>query len=79
MYGGSFMYHLDEGAPLVALGFVVGLDYSNPYLNPFREFQKWKTHPYIAGFLDGGKRVAYGARALNEGGVQVSCKNGSDN
>merc|ERR1712226_1060590 len=70
VYGGTFMYHLDEGAPQVALGLVVGLDYSNPYLNPFREFQQWKTHPYIAKFLQGGKRVAYGARALNEGGIQ---------
>jgi len=70
VYGGTFMYHLDEGAPQVALGLVVGLDYSNPYLNPFREFQQWKTHPYIAQFLQGGKRVAYGARALNEGGIQ---------
>ena len=66
------MYHLDEGAPLVALGFVIGLDYNNPYLNPFKEFQQWKTHPYISQFLTGGKRLAYGARALNEGGLQVT-------
>ncbi|XP_059500785.1 electron transfer flavoprotein-ubiquinone oxidoreductase, mitochondrial isoform X3 [Stegostoma tigrinum] len=69
-YGGSFLYHLNEGEPLVALGFVVGLDYQNPYLNPFKEFQRWKHHPSIAPTLEGGKRIAYGARALNEGGVQ---------
>uniref|UniRef100_A0A8V0Y116 Electron transfer flavoprotein-ubiquinone oxidoreductase n=1 Tax=Gallus gallus TaxID=9031 RepID=A0A8V0Y116_CHICK len=69
-YGGSFLYHLNEGEPLVALGFVVGLDYQNPYLNPFREFQRWKHHPTIAPTLEGGKRIAYGARALNEGGLQ---------
>ena len=73
LYGGSFMYHLDEGgASLVALGYVVGLDYQNPYVNPFQEFQRWKTHPYISNFLTDGKRVSYGARALNEGGLQVS-------
>ena len=72
LYGGSFMYHLDEGAPLAALGYVVGLDYQNPYVNPFKEFQRWKTHPYISQFLKGGKRVSYGARALNEGGLQVN-------
>ncbi|XP_046885636.1 electron transfer flavoprotein-ubiquinone oxidoreductase, mitochondrial [Hypomesus transpacificus] len=69
-YGGSFLYHLNEGEPLVALGFVVGLDYSNPYLSPFREFQRWKHHPYVAATLEGGTRIAYGARALNEGGFQ---------
>ncbi|XP_040188282.1 electron transfer flavoprotein-ubiquinone oxidoreductase, mitochondrial [Rana temporaria] len=69
-YGGSFLYHLDEGEPLVALGFVVGLDYQNPYLNPFREFQRWKHHPSVAPTLEGGTRIAYGARALNEGGFQ---------
>uniref|UniRef100_A0A8C6T0K3 Electron transfer flavoprotein-ubiquinone oxidoreductase n=1 Tax=Neogobius melanostomus TaxID=47308 RepID=A0A8C6T0K3_9GOBI len=69
-YGGSFLYHLNEGEPLVALGFVVGLDYSNPYLSPFREFQRWKHHPFVAPTLEGGHRIAYGARALNEGGFQ---------
>ncbi|XP_061240303.1 electron transfer flavoprotein-ubiquinone oxidoreductase, mitochondrial isoform X1 [Bos javanicus] len=69
-YGGSFLYHLNEGEPLVALGFVVGLDYQNPYLSPFREFQRWKHHPSIQPTLEGGKRIAYGARALNEGGLQ---------
>ncbi|XP_014390498.1 PREDICTED: electron transfer flavoprotein-ubiquinone oxidoreductase, mitochondrial [Myotis brandtii] len=69
-YGGSFLYHLNEGEPLVALGFVVGLDYQNPYLSPFREFQRWKHHPSVQPTLEGGKRIAYGARALNEGGFQ---------
>ncbi|XP_047027604.1 electron transfer flavoprotein-ubiquinone oxidoreductase, mitochondrial isoform X1 [Helicoverpa zea] len=72
-YGGSFIYHLNvaEGeAPLVATGFVVGLDYSNPYLSPFREFQKFKTHPYVRPMFEGGSRIAYGARALVEGGWQ---------
>lgn len=49
----------------------VGLDYTNPYLSPFREFQRWKHHPFIARTLEGGSRIAYGARALNEGGLQV--------
>uniref|UniRef100_A0A4X2L2T8 Electron transfer flavoprotein-ubiquinone oxidoreductase n=2 Tax=Vombatus ursinus TaxID=29139 RepID=A0A4X2L2T8_VOMUR len=69
-YGGSFLYHLNESEPTVALGFVVGLDYQNPYLSPFREFQRWKHHPSIQPTLEGGKRIAYGARALNEGGLQ---------
>lgn len=55
----------------MAVGFVIGLDYTNPYLSPFREFQRFKTHPSIRPILEGGKRVAYGARALNEGGFQV--------
>ena len=67
-YGGSFLYHL-EGQQ-VAIGFVVGLDYDNPYLSPFEEFQRFKTHPKIRPYLQGGRRVAYGARALNEGGIQ---------
>ena len=67
-YGGSFLYHL-EGT-LVAVGFVVGLDYENPYLSPYEEFQRFKTHPEIRGFFDGGRRIAYGARAINEGGFQ---------
>lgn len=69
-YGGSFLYHLNEPTPLVALGFVVGLDYSNPYLSPFNTLQKFKYHPSIKKILEGGKRIAYGARALNEGGFQ---------
>ncbi|KAM8939722.1 electron transfer flavoprotein-ubiquinone oxidoreductase, mitochondrial isoform 1-T1 [Pelodytes ibericus] len=69
-YGGSFLYHLNEGEPLVALGFVVGLDYQNPFLNPFREFQRWKHHPSVIPTLEGGNRIGYGARALNEGGFQ---------
>ncbi|OQR70998.1 electron transfer flavoprotein-ubiquinone oxidoreductase [Tropilaelaps mercedesae] len=68
-YGGAFMYHLDEG-PLVALGLVVGLDYHNPYISPYREFQRMKHHPVFAETLKGGSRIAYGARALNEGGLQ---------
>ncbi|MGC0155082.1 electron transfer flavoprotein-ubiquinone oxidoreductase [Chromobacterium vaccinii] len=67
-YGGSFLYHLEDN--LVAVGFVVGLDYQNPYLSPFEEFQRFKTHPAIKGVFDGGRRVSYGARALNEGGLQ---------
>ena len=68
-YGGSFLYMLGEN--LVSIGFVVGLDYPNPWLSPFDEFQRFKTHPAVRGFLEGGKRVAYGARALNEGGIQA--------
>jgi electron-transferring-flavoprotein dehydrogenase len=67
-YGGSFLYHFGEN--LLAAGFVVGLDYANPYLSPFEEFQRFKTHPGIRGVFEGGKRIAYGARALNEGGFQ---------
>ena len=67
-YGGSFLYHLENNQ--VAVGFVVGLDYDNPFLNPFEEFQRFKTHPAIRPLLAGGRRVAYGARALNEGGFQ---------
>ncbi|NMG04972.1 NAD(P)-binding protein [Azoarcus taiwanensis] len=67
-YGGSFMYHLEGN--LVAVGFVVGLNYANPYLSPFEEFQRYKTHPQIRKFLEGGKRLAYGARALAAGGLQ---------
>lgn len=68
-YGGSFLYHLNEST-LVAVGLVVGLDYTNPYLSPFKEFQRFKHHPSIKKTLQGGKRIAYGARALNEGGFQ---------
>ncbi len=67
-YGGSFLYHLEEGK--IALGFVVGLDYANPYLSPYMEFQRFKHHPAVAPLLQNGKRIAYGARALNEGGWQ---------
>ncbi|MEO7115785.1 MAG: electron transfer flavoprotein-ubiquinone oxidoreductase [Caldimonas sp.] len=66
-YGGSFLYHLDGGQ--VELGFVVGLDYTNPYLSPFEEFQRWKTHPEIRKTLEGGKRLGYGARSLTVGGI----------
>ena len=69
-YGGSFLYHLNEPTPLVAVGFVVGLDYSNPYLSPFKEFQRFKEHPYVRKTFEGGSRIAYGARALCEGGFQ---------
>ena len=68
-YGGSFLYHLENNQ--VAVGFVVGLDYENPYLSPFEEFQRFKTHPAIRPTFEGGRRIAYGARALNEGGFQA--------
>ncbi len=67
-WGGGFLYHQANGQ--VALGFVTALDYENPYVSPFQEFQRWKTHPAIKEYLEGGKRVAYGARAINEGGWQ---------
>src|SRR3974390_332878 len=66
--GGLFMYHFGEN--LCAIGFVVHLNYSNPYLSPFDEFQRVKTHPLVRDYLEGGKRIAYGARALTEGGLQ---------
>ena len=66
-YGGSFLYHAEDNK--VALGFVVGLDYANPWLSPFEEFQRWKTHPEIRKYLEGGKRLAYGARAITAGGI----------
>jgi electron-transferring-flavoprotein dehydrogenase len=66
-YGGSFLYHADNNQVMV--GFVVGLGYSNPYLSPFEEFQRYKTHPEIRKFLEGGKRVSYGARAITAGGL----------
>ena len=66
--GGGFIYHQADGQ--VALGFVVWLSYKNPYISPFQEMQKWKTHPQIAELLKGGKRVSYGARAINDGGYQ---------
>jgi electron-transferring-flavoprotein dehydrogenase len=67
-YGGSFLYHLENNQ--VAVGYVVGLAYTNPYLSPFEEFQRYKTHPAIRKFFEGGKRVAYGARAIAAGGLQ---------
>ena len=67
-WGGSFIYHLEDNQ--AAVGFVVGLDYRNPHLAPFEEFQRFKTHPKIRPMFEGGKRIAYGARALNEGGFQ---------
>ncbi|MBZ9648608.1 electron transfer flavoprotein-ubiquinone oxidoreductase [Sphingobium sp. 3R8] len=67
-YGGGFLYHQANGQ--VALGFVVGLGYRNPHLYPFEEFQRWKQHPEIRKYLEGGRRVSYGARAINEGGWQ---------
>ncbi len=67
-YGGGFVYHLEDN--LVAVGYVVGLSYSNPYLSPFEEMQRYKTHPEIRKYLEGGKRLAYGARALTAGGLQ---------
>lgn len=67
-YGGSFIYHM--AGNLLAIGFVVGLDYSNTYLSPFEEFQRFKQHPVVKSLLTGGKRLSYGARALSEGGFQ---------
>ncbi|MDX3905027.1 MAG: electron transfer flavoprotein-ubiquinone oxidoreductase [Pigmentiphaga sp.] len=66
-YGGSFLYHLEDNK--VAVGLIVGLDYSNPWLSPFEEFQRFKTHPSIRGFFEGGKRIAYGARSITAGGL----------
>ncbi len=68
-YGGGFAYHLEGN--LVAIGYVVGLAYSNPHLSPFEEFQRYKLHPLVKPFLEGGKRIAYGARALTAGGLQA--------
>jgi len=68
-WGGGFLYHQENNQ--VALGFVVALDYENPYLSPFEEFQRWKTHPAIRAEIEGGRRVSYGARAINEGGWQA--------
>ncbi|APV50936.1 electron transfer flavoprotein-ubiquinone oxidoreductase [Betaproteobacteria bacterium GR16-43] len=67
-YGGSFLYHLENNQ--VAVGFVVGLGYSNPFLHPFEEFQRYKTHPAIRGTFEGGRRLSYGARAIAAGGLQ---------
>ncbi|GAB4392132.1 MAG: electron transfer flavoprotein-ubiquinone oxidoreductase [Gammaproteobacteria bacterium] len=68
-YGGSFVYHLQNN--LVSVGLVIGLDYQNPYLNPFEEMQRFKTHPAIKPIFENGRRICYGARALNEGGLQA--------
>ena len=67
-WGGGFLYH--QANNQVSIGFVTALDYANPYVYPFEEFQRWKTHPDIKAILEGGKRVSYGARAINEGGWQ---------
>ncbi|RZT42432.1 electron transfer flavoprotein-ubiquinone oxidoreductase [Cupriavidus agavae] len=66
-YGGSFLYHMEDNK--VAVGFVVGLDYTNPWLSPFEEFQRFKTHPEIRQYFEGGKRIGYGARAITAGGL----------
>ncbi|KAH2815318.1 hypothetical protein KXV85_004569, partial [Aspergillus fumigatus] len=67
-WGGGFLYH--QAGHQVALGFVTALDYRNPYVSPYEEFQRWKQHPAIRAILEGGKRVSYGARVINEGGWQ---------
>src|SRR5271154_3518388 len=67
-YAGSWLYHFGDG--LVSFGYVVGLDYKNPWLSPFDEMQRLKTHPHMAAHFEGGRRISYGARALNEGGFQ---------
>lgn len=70
VYGGSFIYHFEPERHLVAIGYVVGLDYDNPYLSPYKTFQQFKHHPFVKDLLEGGKCISYGARALNEGGYQ---------
>ena len=67
-FGGGFLYHLEGNK--VTLGFVLGLDYQNPWMSPFEEMQRWKTHPSIRKHIEGGKRIGYGARAINNGGLQ---------
>jgi electron-transferring-flavoprotein dehydrogenase len=67
-FGGGFLYHLEDNK--VTLGFVIGLDYKNPWMSPFEEMQRWKTHPSIRAHIEGGKRLSYGARAINNGGLQ---------
>ncbi|KAG0237999.1 hypothetical protein BGW41_008264 [Actinomortierella wolfii] len=67
-YSGAFLYHM--GDDMVSLGLVIGLDYENPYLSPYKEFQRYKHHPFIKKILEGGECISYGARALNEGGFQ---------
>jgi electron-transferring-flavoprotein dehydrogenase len=66
-YGGGFLYHLEGNK--VTLGFVTGLDYQNPWISPFEEMQRWKTHPVIRAHIEGGKRIGYGARAITAGGL----------
>nr|WP_207221141.1 electron transfer flavoprotein-ubiquinone oxidoreductase [Pseudoduganella lutea] len=68
VYGGSFLYHAENNQ--VVVGYVVGLNYANPYISPYEEFQRYKTHPAIRGFFEGGKRISYGARAITSGGLQ---------
>jgi electron-transferring-flavoprotein dehydrogenase len=68
-FGGGFLYHLEDNK--VTLGFVIGLDYQNPYLSPFEEMQRWKTHPAVRAHIEGGKRIGYGARAINNGTPQA--------
>jgi electron-transferring-flavoprotein dehydrogenase len=68
-FGGGFLYHLEDNK--VTLGFVIGLDYQNPYMSPFEEMQRWKTHPAIRAHIEGGKRIGYGARAINNGTPQA--------
>lgn len=68
VYGGTFLYHMKPN--LVLLGMVVGLDYTNPHMSPYKEFQRWKHHPEVAKHLEGGECISYGARCLNEGGIQ---------
>jgi electron-transferring-flavoprotein dehydrogenase len=68
-FGGGFLYHLADNK--VTLGFVIGLDYSNPFMSPFEEMQRWKTHPAIRAHIEGGKRIGYGARAINNGTPQA--------
>ena len=63
-FGGTFLYHMDPD--LIQIGMVVGLDYENPYINPYQEFQRFKTHPEIRKHLEGGECISYGARCLNE-------------
>lgn len=69
VFGGSFLYHMEPD--LIQIGFVIGLDYANPYLNPYQEFQRFKTHPEIKKHLEGGECISYGARCLNEGGYHA--------
>lgn len=70
VYGGSFIYHFEPERHLVSIGYVIGLDYDNPYLSPYKTFQQFKHHPYVKELLEGGKCISYGARAINEGGYQ---------
>ena len=67
-FGGGFLYHLEDN--MVSLGYVLGLNYTNPWISPFEEMQRWKLHPAIRAHIEGGKRIGYGARALNNGGLQ---------